>query len=246
MDDGSPEYDDDGDGFTELGNDCDDADASSFPGGVEVADGADNDCDGTVDNGPFLVDDDGDGWTEQAGDCDDDNAYTFPGAPEWLDGEDSDCNGTVDDGMDTTDDDGDGQSEADGDCDDYQDTVYTGATELDDQPDFDNNCDGWFFVNAPFAVAATGASSVQCGDQVILDGTGSWDPDSDPLNYYWYYAFQPINSNLASSGITGGTTNAASFVPDVAGSWQIGLLVSDGQFNSDPAIITLDVTPGGC
>ncbi len=246
VDEGTAGFDDDGDGFTELSGDCDDSDGTSYPGGTEVADGADNDCDGTVDNGPFLVDDDGDGWTELAGDCDDANAYTFPGAPEWFDGEDNDCNGTDDDGMDTTDDDGDGQSEAEGDCDDFADTVFSGAPELDDDPDLDNNCDGWFFVNPPFAVATTGASSVQCGTQVVMDGAASWDPDADPLAYYWYYSYQPINSNLVSGGITGSTTSSASFVPDVPGFWQIGLLVSDGQFNSAPAIITLDVTPGGC
>ena len=34
----------DGDGFDET-TDCDDADASSYPGAEEVCDGADNDCD---------------------------------------------------------------------------------------------------------------------------------------------------------------------------------------------------------
>ncbi|HND34337.1 MAG TPA: MopE-related protein, partial [Myxococcota bacterium] len=42
-------YDDDGDGFTEQGGDCDDADASISPADLEVAgDGLDNDCDGTA------------------------------------------------------------------------------------------------------------------------------------------------------------------------------------------------------
>jgi hypothetical protein len=41
-------------GFSDTITDCDDLNASAFPGGVEVCDGADNDCDGLLDS----VDDD--------------------------------------------------------------------------------------------------------------------------------------------------------------------------------------------
>lgn len=41
----------------ELATDCDDADASSNPGGEEVCDGADNDCDGVEDFGRRVPDD---------------------------------------------------------------------------------------------------------------------------------------------------------------------------------------------
>jgi hypothetical protein len=44
------EPDDDGDGAS-VCTDCDDGDPTSFPGGSEVHDGADNDCDGMVDEG---------------------------------------------------------------------------------------------------------------------------------------------------------------------------------------------------
>ena len=37
------------DGYVDDATDCDDLDASSFPGGAEVCDDADNDCDGSVD-----------------------------------------------------------------------------------------------------------------------------------------------------------------------------------------------------
>ena len=47
--------DDDGDGFTEDGGDCDDGDAAIFPGATDECDGVDNDCDG-VDDG--CADDD--------------------------------------------------------------------------------------------------------------------------------------------------------------------------------------------
>ena len=247
IDEGTAAHDDDGDGLSELDGDCDDEDATAFPTATEVPDGADNDCNGVIDDGPFAIDDDNDGWSELAGDCDDDNAYTFPGAPEWADGEDNDCDGSIDEDMDTVDDDGDGQTEADGDCDDYVDTVYTGAPEIADTPDFDNDCDGWYFVNPPFAAATTGATSVACGTLVLLDGSGSWDPDNDALDYYWYFSFQPINSDAINGDIIGGTSPNASFLPDVPGVWQVSLIVNDGLFNSAAANITLDVTSGsGC
>lgn len=38
-----------------CGSDCDDRSAFSYPGGEEVCDGVDNDCDGTIDNGQFYL-----------------------------------------------------------------------------------------------------------------------------------------------------------------------------------------------
>ena len=45
--------DTDGDGFDAVsagGTDCDDSDSTSYPGGTEVCDSADNDCDGSIDD----------------------------------------------------------------------------------------------------------------------------------------------------------------------------------------------------
>jgi len=79
--------DHDGDGITPCGGDCDDANPNAFPGAREVCDGADNDCDATVDSG---VDADLDGF-DACRDCDDANPAIFPGAPEVCDGVDNDC-----------------------------------------------------------------------------------------------------------------------------------------------------------
>ena len=38
-----------------CGDDCDDRNAAAFPGGDEICDGADNDCNGVVDDGSLLV-----------------------------------------------------------------------------------------------------------------------------------------------------------------------------------------------
>ena len=97
--------------------DCDDADPAVFPGATETCDGADQDCDGVVDEGAvdmdtWYADADGDGFGDaavttlacacpsgavaDATDCDDGDAGVHPGASEICDGVDQDCDGDVD------------------------------------------------------------------------------------------------------------------------------------------------------
>ena len=252
-DEGTAGYDDDGDGFTELEGDCNDdlsgGGDTAFPGGVEAVDGLDNDCDGLVDE-DFLADLDGDGWSVLAGDCDDENQYSFTGGVEFADGEDNDCDGAIDEDVDTVDDDGDGLSEADGDCDDTNAAVSPSEAEVLDTPvDIDNDCDGFVFSNPPFAVATSSYASgttIDICTTVDLDATGSWDPDADPLVYYWYFAHQPINSLLENGDIVGWNTASASFEPDVPGLWTVSLIVSDATYNSQPDSLSYPTDTATC
>ncbi len=131
----------DGDGYSVADGDCDDDDPYTYPGAPEIGDGADNDCDGEVDEDLDDGDDDDDGYSEADGDCDDANAHVHPGATEVANHIDDDCDGLVDEGTEVYDDDGDGYSELGGDCDDADPEVYPTAPD-DDCDGVDDDCDG--------------------------------------------------------------------------------------------------------
>jgi len=106
-------------GYELDGTDCDDANASVYPGATEVCNGIDEDCDGAADNGlTFVVyygdiDDDGfgdefnttttcdgvpSGYVLDNTDCDDTQNTVYPGGVEVCDGLDNDCDGSLDEG----------------------------------------------------------------------------------------------------------------------------------------------------
>jgi hypothetical protein len=132
--------DSDGDGVTIADGDCDDFDASNYPGNTELCDGLDNDCSGAPDADPAgEVDADTDGFLS-CDDCDDTSADSYPGAAELCDGFDNDCDGAPDfDAAGEVDADADGSLSC-ADCDDADPTSAPGAPELCDG--LDNDCDG--------------------------------------------------------------------------------------------------------
>ena len=75
----------------QTGGDCDDTDATIYPGASDAwYDGVDSDCVGNND-----YDQDGDGVDLNSGDCDDVNDGIYPGAMEYCDNVDYDCNGVA-------------------------------------------------------------------------------------------------------------------------------------------------------
>ena len=177
----------DGDGFSSS-EDCNDRDADSFPGAIEVCDGADNDCDGETDEdvqATFYMDADGDGWGDEdntreaceaptaahvlrSGDCDDDNALAFPGSTQeesCSDPTDYDCDGEVE----YEDADGDGWAACE-DCDDADAAVNPDATEICDE--VDNDCDDLVDDEDTSLDSSTGTEWY-----VDADGDGFGDPD---------------------------------------------------------------------
>ncbi len=159
-------FNDDGDAYfdgsdagcaaTYYPTDCDDQNAAIYPGRVELCDGVDNDCSGTVDEDFDL---DGDGaylatnpgcqaaWPPSQLDCDDGSFPVHPGAPELCNAVDDDCDGDEDEDYD-----GDGDGWFDGsvsgcvtaygttDCNDNASWVHPGATELCNR--VDDDCSG--------------------------------------------------------------------------------------------------------
>lgn len=119
--------------------DCDDENALVFPGGAELCNGADDDCDGAVDED---FDRDGDGFLTPSGcpagdDCDDDESAAHPGAEDVpYDGVDQDC-----DGADLVDVDGDGAIFG-VDCDDADASAYPGGEEVPKNGADDDCLDG--------------------------------------------------------------------------------------------------------
>ncbi|MCB9759886.1 MAG: putative metal-binding motif-containing protein [Alphaproteobacteria bacterium] len=198
-DTGSGLVDGDADGFP-AATDCDDGDASVYPGAAETCDEVDNDCDAAVDEGSdggdsYYPDLDGDGYgagtavsaceapaghVDNDEDCDDGDADINPEADELCDAVDNDCDGATDeDAID-----GD-TFFADLDADGYGDpenviiacSLPEGATE-DDRDCDDSNAD----IN-PDGQEVCGGLDEDCDGQIDDD-----DPDVDPSTYLTHYA----------------------------------------------------------
>ena len=274
------EVDNDLDGFVECsidsggwdgsasmqGDDCDDGEATLYPGAGELCDGQINNCN-TSTLASNEIDDDSDGFVEcsmdsggwdgsgsmDGDDCDDDEATIYPGASELCDGQlnncdsslpgnevDNDSDGYVECSVDSGGWDGTGAKDGD-DCDDGDSTVYPGATELCDGQinncdtsslaanEIDNDSDGYVECaldsggwdgsgsmagdDCDDAQASTNPGADEYCDSVDNDCDGDTDEDSAVDASTWY-----LDSDSDSYGNSASATDAcnqpSSYVTD--------------------------------
>ncbi len=88
-------------------------------------------------------------------------------------------------------------------------------------------------TNQPPVADAGGPYSGTEGQLVQFDGTGSSDPDGDPLSYSW---------TLSDGRTMTGSQPSISFA--TAGSYTVTLVVSDGQASSTPSTASITITAG--
>ena len=76
---------------------------------------------------------------------------------------------------------------------------------------------------------------------VPLDGSGSFDPNGEPLSYQWSVVSTPPQSQATDASIAEPTAAVTTFFPDVGGDYLLGLTVSDGNTWSDVETLTVAV-----
>lgn len=82
-------------------------------------------------------------------------------------------------------------------------------------------------------------TSVNLGAEVNLDGSGSRDPDGDPLSFQWTQIF-------GSTVVLSDATDVLPvFRPEKSGSYLFSLVVNDGHGDSVPDSVTIKVSPPG-
>lgn len=185
-------------GFSAIGDDCNDGDASIYGGAIEICDAKDNDCDNSVDEGvtsTFYADKDLDGHGEVtepsqacstspglvslSDDCNDTDASISPTAPEQCDQIDNDCDEAIDEGLvlltfySDVDNDGYGDETAP-----VQSCGVKEGTVSDDSDCDDDRSDVY-----PGAPEACDGVDNDCAGDIDEDGTSAYYLDSDGDGY---------------------------------------------------------------
>lgn len=91
-------------------------------------------------------------------------------------------------------------------------------------------------TDAPPTANAGPNQTVAVGSMVSLNGTKSFDLNSQPLTYTWSLITAPPNSAAMIFSLR---SPVASFVADVSGTYIVGLVVNDGTLNSPISTATI-------
>ena len=197
-----------------VSGDCDDDDAAVHPDGVEVCDGVDNDCDGTVDPedsedvATWYLDRDADGfgnpdvtedactapgefWVLVGTDCNDDAADIFPGAQEFCDGHDGDCDGAEETGIASF-------FTSDGRREDVTEEVWERTYQLEESGTL-RFCDGYWLSQLEIDVDAEA--------DVVIEGIGDVVLDADAEGSVIEVVGELNRLEIRDLAITGGNAN---------------------------------------
>lgn len=86
--------------------------------------------------------------------------------------------------------------------------------------------------------------TIEIGQDIILDGSASQDPEGNTLQYRWKWSSSPVEpKGIPVPELTGATTATASFTPLAAGEYNVKFFVFDGARKSEEKEITVTVTP---
>ena len=97
-------------------------------------------------------------------------------------------------------------------------------------------------TNTPPEADAGGDRKAAVDETIHLDGTGSSDPDGDPISYQWHFALPRPTTGTAE--LIDADTVTPSFVAYAPGDYSIELVVSDGASDSAPDVIIMIVPDG--
>ena len=92
----------------------------------------------------------------------------------------------------------------------------------------------------PTANAGEDFTAEDC-TQIPLTGSNSFDPNGDPLTYFWALQSKPSNSTATDANFSDRTIADPTFFADQAGIYNVSLAVSDGQSWSSPQMIAITV-----
>ena len=90
------------------------------------------------------------------------------------------------------------------------------------------------FENLPPTAEAGLNQAAVVGDTVLLDGSGSSDPNEDALAYHWSFEAKPA---LSTTVLSNATTVNPTFVIDAPGDYRVKLMVNDGLLDSAPSTV---------